>query len=434
LRNIGRISLPQRARNQAFLAAWTCVFRFCTVNSAAIEFLAEKKIEPTEPYLASWLECKAQKQIIWLMQQNKVKTVLRQWAGIEGLGYLSIVLALLCSTIRTEAGPPNEDQTSIIEVPSSPFRVTIVEENPTMAAYGRDRHYTNGFKFALTSCQLADDSIWNLPVRLLRSVYVFNRPGDGTDNRLEWTPAAQDIFTPQDHTHKFVSPNDRPFAGWLYAGFNWIQNDNDQQLTSLEIQGGIVGSWAIGRQVQNGFHDIFNIGRVRGWRSQLGNEFGAVGFWDRKWRFNHDLGNGYSWEIIPGVELATGNIFTYAGVNALLRWGRGLKSNWGPDMIRPGYSGTSYFSAERGGVPIGFDIYLGTQGRLVAQNIFLDGNTLQNSRSVNKEIAVGDALAGAEVFYRDYLRAGFTFMLRSNEFTKQRGPDTFGGFYLSFAY
>jgi hypothetical protein len=100
-------------------------------------------------------------------------------------------------------------------------------------------------------------------------------------------------------------------------------------------------------------------------------------------------------------------------------------------MIRPGYAGTSYFSAERGGVPCGFDVYLGTQGRLVAQNIFLDGNTFQNSRSVDKEIVVGDALAGAEVFYKDYLRAGFTFLLRSNEFTKQRGPDTFGGFYLS---
>ena len=32
-------------------------------------------------------------------------------------------------------------------------------------------------------------------------------------------------------------------------------------------------------------------------------------FWNRKWRFNHDLGNGYSWEIIPGVELADWEYF-----------------------------------------------------------------------------------------------------------------------------
>jgi lipid A 3-O-deacylase len=220
-----------------------------------------------------------------------------------------LLLVSFSLTLRAEAGLQNEDQTSVIKPPSSPFRVTVVEENPTMAVFGRDRHYTNGFKLALTSSQLVDDSIWNAPVRLLRSIYVFNRPSNVTDNRLEWTPAAQDIFTPQDHTHKSVTPNDRPFAGWLYAGFDWIQNDNDQQLTSFEVQAGIVGPWAVGRQVENTVHDIVNIDRVHGWRAQLGNEFGAVGFWERKWRFNHDLGNGYSWEMIPGVELAAGNIF-----------------------------------------------------------------------------------------------------------------------------
>jgi lipid A 3-O-deacylase len=103
-------------------------------------------------------------------------------------------------------------------------------------------------------------------------------------------------------------------------------------------------------------------------------------------------------------------------------------------MIRPGYAGTSYFSAERGGVTFGYDVYLGIQGRLVAQNILLDGNTFQHSRSVDKEIAVGDALVGAEMFCKDYFRGGFTFLLRSNEFTKQTGPDTFGGVYVSFAF
>jgi hypothetical protein len=29
-------------------------------------------------------------------------------------------------------------------------------------------------------------------------------------------------------------------------------------------------------------------------------------------------------------------------------------------------------------------------------------------------------------------RAGFTFLLRPNEFTKQRGPDNFGAFYVLF--
>jgi lipid A 3-O-deacylase len=369
------------------------------------------------------------------MDQKAIGTLRQLSAPKLSKWYWTLLLALIFFGLRGAiAGAPTEPTMSAFQQPSSPFRVTIIDENPTLALFGRDRHYTNGFKLALTSCQLADDSFWNAPVRLLRSIHVFGAAGPGTDNRLEWTPVAQDIFTAQDHTHRFADPNDRPFAGWLYAGFQWIQNDDDRELTSFEVEAGVIGPWALGRQVENAFHDIVNIGRVHAWQFQLGNEFGAVGFWDRKWRFNHDLGNGYSWEVIPGIELAAGNIFTYGGVNALVRWGRGLKANWGPDMIRPSYNGTSYFSAERGGVPIGFDVYLGTQGRVVAQNIFLDGNTFQHSRSVDKEIIVGDALAGIEFFYRDFLRTGFTFLLRSNEFTKQRGPDTFGGFYLSFAF
>jgi hypothetical protein len=78
--------------------------------------------------------------------------------------------------VRAEAGPENENQISVIQQPSSPFRVTVVEENPTFALFGRDRHYTNGFTLALTSGQLVDDSIRNAPVRLLRAIYVFNRP------------------------------------------------------------------------------------------------------------------------------------------------------------------------------------------------------------------------------------------------------------------
>jgi lipid A 3-O-deacylase len=204
------------------------------------------------------------------MEQDKIRTFLRSSIGGEGRRRWGLVLALIGLTGRVQAGSldMNQVSTQSIEPASSPFRVTIVEENPSLV-YGRDRHYTNGFKLALTSRQLADDSIWNAPIRLLRGIHVFNPQTAGTDDRLEWTPVAQDIFTAQDHTHKFASPNDRPFAGWLYAGLNWIQNVDDQQLTSFEVQAGIVGPWALGRQVENGFHDIVNIGRVHAWRFQL---------------------------------------------------------------------------------------------------------------------------------------------------------------------
>jgi hypothetical protein len=67
-------------------------------------------------------------------------------------------------------------------------------------------------------------------------------------------------------------------------------------------------------------------------------------------------------------------------------------------MILPGYSGTSYLAGARAGVNFGWDLFFGTQGRAVARNIFLDGNTFQNSRSVSKEPVVADLIIGAELF------------------------------------
>jgi hypothetical protein len=97
-------------------------------------------------------------------------------------------------------------------------------------------------------------------------------------------------------------------------------------------------------------------------------------------------------------------------------------------MIRPGYSGTSYFSGDRADVKFGWDFFFGTQARAVALNIFLDGNTFQNSRSVVKEPVVADLIIGTELFSKGGFRFGFSLVTRTPEFRKQRGVDNFGSF------
>jgi lipid A 3-O-deacylase len=322
-----------------------------------------------------------------------------------------------------------------IQAPTYGGLMSAVEETPTVAPYGRDRHYTNGAKLAYTTGSLGDNSIWNAPIRWLGgSTFLFNRPTAETDDRLEWNILGQSIFTPQNHLASNPSLNDRPYAAWLYTGLEFIQNLDNRQLTSLEFLGGIVGPWALGRQVQNNVHALFGEKLARGWNHQLGNEFGFTTSWRRRWRFNHSLGEGYSWEIIPEAGIAAGNVFAFGEAGSLIRWGRGLHADWGPEMILPGYSGTSYFAGDRAGVRFGFDFYLGTEGRLVARNIFLDGNTFQNSRSVTKEHVVADLIAGTELFFSKGFRLGFSIITRTPEFRKQHGVDTFGGFNGTYAF
>ncbi len=320
--------------------------------------------------------------------------------------------------------------------PSSPGRLTAIEENPTFSPNGKDRHYTNGAKLAYTTGQLSENSFWNRPISALGG-FLFNRPTALTDNRLEWTIFAQSIFTPEDHERGNPDPKDRPFGAWLHGGFTWLQNTDDRQLTSLDLQVGLVGPWALGRQVQNGFHSVFGEQLVRGWSYQIHNEPGITVSWQRRWRCNYQLGSaesGYSWEIIPEVGATAGNVFTYAEVGALARIGRGLKADWGPATIGPGLNGTTYFSAERAGVNWGYDVYAGVQGRAVALNVFLDGNNFKDSRSVAKTPGVADGSVGIEFFYRDLVKLGFTFSVRTPEFYHQRGIDQFGGFNLSVGF
>jgi lipid A 3-O-deacylase len=340
-----------------------------------------------------------------------------------------VLSALILLTLSANAGSLSGSGSTVVPLatPSAPGELTSIIENPTFAPFGRDRHYTSGVELTYTTGSLLDSDFRVAPLRWLsRCSFLFHAPSPETDERVEWTILGQNLFTPEDHRTSNPGPNDRPYAGWLYTGLNFIQNVDNRQLTSLRIFGGVIGPWVFGRQTQNDFHAIFDIRPARGWGHQLGNEFGFSIAWERKWRFNRQLGSGYSWELIPDAGATVGNVYDFAEIGVLARWGRGLKANWGPEFIHPGYSGTSYFSGDLAGVKVGWDFFVGTQGRLVARNIFLDGNTFQNSRSVDKIPAVADLFIGTEIFTRNGIRFGFSVMARSPEFEKQRGMDTYG--------
>ena len=348
---------------------------------------------------------------------------------------LSFLIAL---TLFAKAGssqlPVYESAEAPMVKSSASGQLTNIIENASLAPYGRDRHYTNGVELAYTTGSLPENDFRSAPIRLLSQGFLFHVPGPETDERVEWTILGQNLFTPEDHEARNPTLDDRPYAGWLYTGLNFIQDVDDRQLTALRILGGVVGPWAVGRQIQNSFHDIIGSDPARGWRYQLGNEFGFMISWERKWRFNHELGSSYSWELIPDAGITVGNLFDFAEIGALARWGRGLKASWGPEFIHPGYSGTSYFAESRLKEKFGFAFFLGVQGRVVARNIFLDGNTFQNSRSVDKIPAVADIFLGTEIFSKYGIRFSFSIAARTPEFKKQKGMDAYGSFNGLFVF
>ena len=114
--------------------------------------------------------------------------------------------------------------------------------------------------------------------------------------------------------------------------------------------------------------------------------------------------------------------------------GKNLQADYGPARIRPALSGTDYFNSNYIEGDFGYYFFAGTQGRIVGQNIFLDGNSFRTSRNVTKKPLVGDLQAGFSVFTSKAFRVDFSVVRRTEEFQGQTTPDVIGTAALSFAW
>ena len=272
--------------------------------------------------------------------------------------------------------------------------------------------------------------MWHNTFQALGSLAPVFEPG-GTRRTAIFL--GQSIFTPKNLSVVPPDPHDRPYAGWLYVGVSLLQ-ETGRMLENAELDFGIVGPGALGKQVQNDFHQFIGIPEARGWSSQLQHEFGAILSYERLWRLLLAGDHGFGVDIVPQLGASVGNILTYGAAGALLRIGKGLGADHGPVRIRPALSGTDYFDADRLDEGKGYYFFVGTQGRVVGRNIFLDGNSYRTSRSVSKKNVVGDAQAGFSVLWSKSLRFDISIALRTEEFHGQHTPDDICTATLTFTW
>ncbi len=319
---------------------------------------------------------------------------------------------------------------------ASAQRVTIVEENDVIAksynpAVGfsepHDWDYTQGFLAAVTFDDFKKDPLAGSVYDFLSGgIITAGAPAGATQQQMQ-VLFGQSIFTPQHIDAAVHTPGDRPFGGWLYTGVSVAQETGRSQLNSFEIQVGAVGgSASLWQAVQGGFHSLTGSPEPNPGNWQLANEPGIVLAWDRRWKVGYDFADGYGIDLIPGLGVAAGNVFTYGEASALLRIGRSLQTTWGPTRIRPSPSGASFISTGPNDPVWGWDVYVGIAERVVGRNIFLDGSTFAWSPSVTKKVFVTDFMAGAEIFTQNGYKLGFSVTQRTPEYTTQPKSDLFG--------
>jgi len=312
-------------------------------------------------------------------------------------------------------------------------RFGVIEENDSII-FDTDKYYTQGILFNYLGPDVAADSAWIGPFNTLADLGPFDATDAGSVSRRYEVLLGQSMFTPEDTAREDPDPTDRPYAGWFYGGVGLIQDTDRRRLDHLELLVGVIGPAAFGKTTQNDWHQYIAVEESRGWDKQLDNEPGLMVSYERKWRLLQPLGDGFGVDAIPELGLTVGNVMDYVQAGGMLRFGKNLEADYGPARIRPSLSGTPYFNSDYLDGPFGFYFFVGAQGRAVARNLFLDGNTFEDSRSVDSEPLVGDLSGGLSMFWGDAVKVDALAVYRTEEFENQDNPTKFAGINLTVGF
>lgn len=304
-------------------------------------------------------------------------------------------------TLFASMAPATRAQSRLPE--GSEFQLFI--ENDLLAR--TDRYYTNGIKFGGG----APFEILQLPAtELLRQL----APEGGGKVHLGLF-LGQNLYTPKSIRLSQPQPLDRPWAAWLYLG-GVAQRAKGNRLDTVEIDLGLVGPSALGREVQTAWHKLIGAPQPMGWHNQIPNEPAFLVSYLAKSKHAWSR-PGIDLELIPHGGVTLGTVMTLARAGGILRLGRHM-TGFGPDTIEPG--GAMLQNMRRDIEPgrardIEWYVFAGLDHRLIAHNIFLDGAVFRDSPGVRRRPHVYDITAGVSLRF-DTVRFSLTRVRRSEEF------------------
>ncbi|MCF8093096.1 MAG: lipid A deacylase LpxR family protein [Desulfotignum sp.] len=299
-----------------------------------------------------------------------------------------------------------------------------------------DKYYTNALQMTWLSKDLKryKDDVrlpqWFLPV--IRAVPFAHVPGSTHNIGLLF---GHQIYTPSDIRAAKLLPDDRPYAGNLYAGIA-LHSKTLTKLDTIEITLGVVGPSALGEQVQNTVHDLRDIAEAQGWDNQLDDEV-ALGFaWQRKWRTHRAmLTDWLCYDLLTHTGVTLGNVKTGADAGGEVRVGYNIPMDFGSDVIRAGAGVSAPVSGlDYPRIPVfGMHLFAGARAGVVLRDIFLDGNTFSSSHSVDKKPFVAEFSTGIAVSYKT-IKLTYRHVFRTEQFDHQSRGHVVGSLALTVSF
>jgi lipid A 3-O-deacylase len=204
-------------------------------------------------------------------------------------------------------------------------------------------------------------------------------------SRLE---IGQDMYTPARSADQPVAaPGSRRNAGWLYLSqtARSLQQSRSDELT---VTLGVTGPPSLGEFTQKVAHSVApSFNRPADWSDQIAFEPGVILRYEQRWRAplsERSIGI----DVIPRWAANIGNVSTDAEAGLQTRIGWHLRHPWLP-----------------ADGPLELALIAGASGRVVARDLFLDGNTFRSDHDVGHETFVGSGELGIELRFRHLLLA-----------------------------
>jgi hypothetical protein len=332
--------------------------------------------------------------------------------------------APFCAAVALLSPAPSSAGQPGAYAPDRPWLLALQLENDLFAGF--DEQYTNG-SYLTVSLPINDLPLWAR----------WTRDGlSGIIDAPRWQAAyglGQSMFTPSDITDPDPPLDDRPYAGFLFGSL-YLSADTGRRLDTVAFEIGVTGPPSLAEAAQKFIHNDLGIGDPpNGWDTQLKTEVAFRALYEQKRRYGAELGpawGGLEVDAIPHVAVALGTVDTSLAAALTLRIGEGLDMDYGPPRVR---RSVAPMLTPADGPATRWNLFAGVGGRLVGRDLFLDGNTFRDSRSVESEPFVADFSLGASV---DLGRAvlSYTHVLRSPDFEERDDWAQFGSMSLRIPF
>lgn len=237
----------------------------------------------------------------------------------------------------------------------------------------------------------------------------------------------QALQTAVDITVDELLEEDSPYVGLLAWEVNLLAYD---ALVSDEAGMiiGAVGPIALGEFSQTFAHKIMGATEPQGWDNQINNELVLRIQARRTWRvYESQFLNG-EFDFLTGIDGGIGNLRSDLSTGVAIRFGQQLRKNFLSASVFPvqkfnGLNNSAY----------GWYLFANASATYVANDIFMNGNTFEDSHSVDLIHPQGAISLGFMANIYDFSIL-YTILYLSDEYQNQRKSSRFGSLVLTYHF